>query len=260
MSLEKTHAIIEIDSADRTKGSIDDFEIILKHPIYLNRDRQYFVRWENLRLPTSYYNIDSSYNTLKITEDPAGSPSTWSITIDEGNYTINELLVVLRDALDDASTKSNTYTLTISDKTGKVTISSSTTQFKIVSSDSTLNHPLGFESNTDYTSSTIGAAARTLISPNHIVMNIKRYIKINSDLASNNHYSKDLIEPIGCIVPITEARSTIQYYGNTTGYKVKMDNRHNIKHIGIYVRDSNGKKVNFNGVNWNAELVIYEWR
>ena len=67
MSLEKTHAIIEIDSSDRTSGSINDFEIILKHPIYLNRERQYFVRIENIRLPTSFYNIDSNYNTLQKT-------------------------------------------------------------------------------------------------------------------------------------------------------------------------------------------------
>ncbi len=255
MSLEKTHCIIEIDSADRTKGEINDFEIVLKHPVYLNRDRQYFVRFENIRLPTSFYNIDKNYNTLKITEDPSGSPTTWSITIDEGNYTINELLVELTGKLDDASNGLNEYTLTISDKTGKVTISTNTTEFKIVGSDSSLNHPLGFEANTDYTST-----STSLTSPNHIVMNTKRYIKINSDIASNNHYSRDLIENIGCVVPITEARSTIQYYDNSTGYKSKMDNRHNIKHIGLYVRDSNNKKVDFNGVNWNCELVIYEWR
>lgn len=258
MSLEKTHCIIEIDSADRTKGEINDFEIVLKHPVYLNRDRQYFVRFEGIRLPTSFYNIDKNYNTLKITEDPSGSPSTWSITIDEGNYTINELLVDLKDKLESTSIssgKSNVYTLTISDKTGKITITTNTTEFKIVGSDSSLNNPLGFEENTDYTS-----ISKSLISPNHIVMNTKRYLKINSDISSNNHYSRDLIEPIGCIVPITEARSTIQYYSNSTGYKSKMDNRHNIKHIGVYVRDSNNKKVNFNGVNWNCELVIYEWR
>ena len=88
MSLEKTHAIIEIDSSDRTKGSINNFEIILKHPIYLNRDRQYFVRIENIRIPTSFYNIDSNYNTLQITEDPSGSPATFSITVDEVNHLV----------------------------------------------------------------------------------------------------------------------------------------------------------------------------
>lgn len=255
MSLDKTHCIIEIDSNDRTKGEINDFEIILKHPVYLNRDRQYFCRIENIRIPTSFYNIDSNYNTLQITEDPAGTPATFSVTVDEGNYTINELLAELKTLLDAGTQKSNTYTLSIDDITGKCTISTDTTEFQIIGANSLLNKPLGFVENTDYTSS-----SRTLTSINHISMSTKRYIKINSDITSNNHYSKDFIEPIGVVVPITESRSTIQYYGNENGYKVKMENKHSIKHISFNVRDGNNNKIDFNGINWNAELVLYEFR
>ena len=257
MSLEKTHAIVEIDSSDRTKGSISDFEIILKHPIYLNRERQYFVRIENIRLPTSFYNIDSNYNTLQITEDPSGSPLTFSVTVDEGNYTINELLAELKTLLDAGTLKSNTYTFTVDDISGKIGISTDTTQFKIIGANSLLNQPLGFEPNTDYTSTGV---TRSLISPNHILMSTKRYIKINSDMTSNNHYSRDFIEPIGVVVPITESRSTIQFFSNDNGYKVKMENKHSIKHLSFNIRDGNNNKVDFNGINWNAEMVIYEFR
>ena len=261
MSLEKTHAIIEIDSSQRTKGTIDDFEVILNHPIYLNKDRQYFVRIEGIRFPTSFYIIDSNYNTLRITTNTGdASPYTFDITIDEGNYTITELLVELKTLLDAASLLGggfdNVWTLNINDKTGKVTISTNTTDFKIVGANSLLNRPLGFEPNTDYTS----GVDRILTSANHINMSTKRYIKINSDITSNNHYSKEFIEPIGCIVPITEARSTIQYYANDNGYKVKMANKHNIKHLSFNIRDGNNNKVDTNGVEWNAELVIYEFR
>ena len=255
MSLDKTHCIIEVDSNDRTKGDINNFEIILKHPVYLNRDRQYFCRIQNIRLPTSFYNIDSNYNTLQVTEDPSGSPATFSVSVDEGNYTINELLVELKTLLDAATLKSNTYTLTIDDTTGKVTITTDTTEFKIIGANSLLNKALGFETNTDYTS-----GSRSLISPNHISMSTKRYIKINSDITSNNHYSRDFIEPIGVLVPITESRSTIQYFSNSTGYKVKMENKHHIKHISFNVRDGNNNMVDFNGINWNCEIVVYEWR
>ena len=255
MSLEKTHAIIEIDSSVRTRGTIDDFEIILKHPIYLNRERQYFVRIENIRLPTSFYNIDSNYNTLQITEDPLGAPLTFSVTVDEGNYTINELLAELKLLLDAATLKTNTYTFTIDDTTGRVGILTDTTDYKIVGLNSLLNQPLGFEPSTDYTST-----SRSLTSPNHILMSTKRYIKINSDITSNNHYSRDFIEPIGVVVPITESRSTIQFFGNDAGYKVKMENKHSIKHLSFNIRDGNNNKVEFNGINWNAEMVIYEFR
>ena len=159
--------------------------------------------------------------------------------------------------MDAATNKSNTFTFTVDDVTGKISISADTTQFKIIGANSLLNEPLGFLSNTDYTSTGV---TRNLTSPNHILMSTKRYIKINSDITSNNHYSRDFIEPIGVVVPITESRSTIQYYSNSTGYKIKMESKHSIKHISFNVRDGNNKKVDFNGINWNAELVCYEFR
>ena len=253
--MEKTHAILEIDSRERTKGTIDNFEIILKNPIYLNRDRQYFCRIENVRLPTSFYNIDSNYNTLQIREDPSGTPATFSVSVSVGNYTINELLTELNTLLDAGTQKSNNYTLSVDDITGKVTISTDTTDFEIIGSNSTLSLPLGFNVNTNYTSTT-----RSLTSPNHVLLSTKRYLKINSDLTSNNHYSRDKIEPIGVVVPITESRSTIQYYQNTMGYKTKMENLHHIKHFSFVVRDGNNNPVDFNGIDWNAEFVIYEYR
>lgn len=253
--MEKTHAIIEIDSRERTSGTIDNFEIILKNPVYLNRNRQYFCRMENIRIPTSFYNIDSNYNTIQITEDPAGTPSTWTVTIAEGNYTISELLSELNTQFDTSSTKSNDFGLDIDDITGKVTITSNTTEFKIVGANTTLSLPLGFVSGTDYTSSSL-----SLTAPNHVLMSTKRYLKINSDLTSNNHYSRDKIEPIGVVVPVTQSRSTIQYYENSMGYKTKMENLHHIKHFRFDIRDGNNKSVDFNGIDWNAEFVIYEYR
>ena len=73
MSLDKTHAIVEIDSVKRTSGTISNFEMILNTPIEFKRKkaRQYFMRIENIKIPTSFYNISSSFNTLKITEDPS---------------------------------------------------------------------------------------------------------------------------------------------------------------------------------------------
>ena len=112
---------------------------------------------------------------------------------------INELLTELKTLLDDGTLKSNTYTFTVDDITGKVGISTDATDYKIVGLNSLLNQPLGFEPNTDYTSTGV---TRSLISPNHILMSTKRYIKINSDITSNNHYSRDFIEPIGVVVGV----------------------------------------------------------
>ena len=257
MSLEKTHCIVEIDSRERYSGTINQFEIRLNYPIDLNRNRQYFCRMENIRKPTSFYNIDSNYNKLVVIENTGGTADTLTITVDEGNYTINELLTELKTLLDTASQNSNTYTFTIDDITGKVTISTNTTDFKIDGTASTMMLPLGFSEGTDYTSS---GSPNTLTSVNHIIMSTKRYLKIDTNLTSNNHYTASSIERIGCVVPITESRSTIQYYSNDNGYKTKMEKKHHIKDLSFEVKDGNNKPVDFNGVDWNAELVIYEAR
>ena len=62
--MEKTHAILEVDSRLRDGGSIGEFGVIFQTPIDLNRNRQYFMRVENVRIPTSFYNMNSNNNVL----------------------------------------------------------------------------------------------------------------------------------------------------------------------------------------------------
>ena len=256
MSLEKTHAIIEIDSALRTSGDIGNFEVILNHPVTLNRDRQYFMRIENIKLPTSFYNINSNYNTLKITEDPSGTPDAISVSVPEGNYNESELRSTLVALLNTATLNGNTYTITYDSITGKATITTDVTDFEVdsITNGSTLNKGLGFGDAT-YTST-----ALSLVSVNHVSLNFLRYVNIKSDLGSNNHYSQQNLEDIGVQLPITEGRSTIQFYDNHNGYKAKLENRHNIKHIRFVLIDNNKNVVDLNGVDWSAEVVLYEFR
>ena len=254
--MNKTHAILEIDSALRTSGSISDYEMILNHPIYLNRARQYFIRLENIKVPTSFYNINSTNNVLKITEDPAGTPDAISVTIPPGNYTESELRSTTIALLNAATLNTNTYSMSFDSITGKITITTDTTEFLVdsITNGSLINRAFGFE-DAQYTS-----ASMELISVNHISLNFVRYLNIKTDLGSNNHYSRNNLQDIGVQVPITEGRSTIQFYDNHSGYRAKMENRHNIKHLRLRILDNNNNIIDLNGVNWSAELVIYEFR
>ena len=261
MSLEKTHAIIEVDSALRTSGDIGNFEVILNHPVTLNRDRQYFMRIENVKIPTSFYNINSNYNIFRIIEDPGGADDLISVSIPVGNYNESELRATVSALLTTASLAfaGNTYTITYDSITGKMTITTNVTEFQVdsITNGSTLNRGLGF-ADAQYTSGT--ATALTLISVNHVTLNFLRYINIKSDLGSNNHYSQQNLEDIGVQIPVTEGRSTIQFYDNHNGYKAKLENRHSIKHIRFTLIDNSKNIVDFNGIDWSCEVVIYEFR
>lgn len=252
----KTHAIIEIDSRTKTSGSIDNFDVILRNPIILNRNRQYFMRVENVRLPTSFYNTNSNNNILKITEDPSGTADDVTVTIPEGNYNESELRTTIIALLNAATANSNTYNITVDDVTGKFTFTTDITEFRIesITGGSTINRQIGFLDNT-YTSSSM-----SLTSVAHISLNSRRFLTLDTGLASNNLYNKDHLKNIALHIPITEARSTVQFYNNHEGYKAKLENFHSIKHLRMRIVDADNNSVDFNGVDWSCEVVIYEFR
>lgn len=254
--MDKTHAIIEIDSTLRTSGSIENFEVILNHVVYLNRDRQYFMRLENLKIPTSFYNINSNNQVFKITEDPAGTPDDISITIPSGNYTESELRTTAVALLNSATANANTYAMAFDSITGKITITTDTTEFRVdsITNGSNINKAFGF-GDAQYTSTSM-----SLISVNHISLNFIRYLNVKSDMGSNNHYSKNNLENIGVQIPITEGRSTIQFYDNHDGYKAKLESKHSIKSIRFRIVDNNKNLIDLNGVDWSCEIVLYEFR
>ena len=258
--MEKTHAILEVDSRLRDGGTIGEFGVIFTTPIDLNRNRQYFMRVENVRIPTSFYNMTSFNNVLKVIEDPAGTPDILNdIIVPPGNYNESELrttLVALLNAESSANGNSNTYVIAFNDITGKFTITTNITDFQIqsITLGSTINRNLGLLDDV-YTS-----VSMSLISVAHIALNSARYLRLNTGLGSNNHYSKNNLENVSLHIPITEGRSTIQFYDNHEGYKAKLESFHNIKQLRMRISDADNNTVDFNGVDWSCEIVIYEWR
>lgn len=255
----KTHVALEVDSNKRTTGSIGSFNYHINRPITFNRRRQYFVRLEDIKLPITYYNINSTNNTFIIEEDNGVSQVDLSVSVPSGNYQPSELLTELQTLLNANTNQVNTYTLNKSDITGKVSIvfTGGSTQItvKALSYGSTLNTILGFD-NTDRTT----ADSVILYSPNHVIFSPVRFLRIETDITSSNYYTKDSNKRIGAMVPITELRGNIQLYDNHDGPLYQFSNTHNITNIDFKVVDQDNNVIDFNGVDWSCLLVIYEWR
>lgn len=255
----KTHVVLEVDSAERSRGVPGNFELLLKRHITFNKQRQYFMRLENIRVPISYYNINSTNNVFRVEEDNGVSQTVIVATIPQGNYIISELLDELETQLNAATTQSNTYTLNKSNITGKVSISftggSTTITVQTITSGSTLNTILGFEDATYSTTDSV-----ILVAPNHALLSPIRYLLIESSITSSNYYSVNHQKRIGVKVPVIELRENVQLFLNDNGPRFKVDNYHSLHKLDFRVVDNLGNQIDFNGVDYSFELVIYEWR
>lgn len=94
--------------------------------------------------------IDSSNNTIRFSED--GGNSYNDVTIPSGIYTRDELAVVLKKALEDANTTSDTYTISYSTATKKYTIQNDAGNINSIILDwtnttTTVENIFGFNSN-----------------------------------------------------------------------------------------------------------------
>jgi hypothetical protein len=99
-------------------------------------------------IPNSWYNLSAIIGNNKLRFGETGDAEIKTLTIPDGNYSIDELMSEVKKQLDANSTNSCTYTLTYSEITNKVTIthdkkSTVETTFNFLSTD-TIRRFLGF--------------------------------------------------------------------------------------------------------------------
>lgn len=97
------------------------------------------VEFKAITFPLSFYAIDSYNNSFKLEEDDSGS--WYDVTLTPGNYNISQFETEVKTQLEVESAahmNSRTYTVSISQITGKITISISSGTFSI--SFETANH------------------------------------------------------------------------------------------------------------------------
>ena len=277
MSLMEPFISIQVNSKDRDNGNIEDFYILLSHQIKFNQSgkKSYFLRLENVMIPKTFYDIDSTNNVFQVLEeDGVGGYDTITITIPEGNYTITELLTQLESDLDTDTMNANAYTLAYDDINNLISFeytgaTSADVIVDTIANGSTLNALLGFGKDTTTLQTINGVALTdttqtflTTVSqdaPYVVDLDTKSYIEIITDITSNNFYDKDIQKHIGVVVPINVDRNEKQYYANHEGHMTKLNSKSPLSKISLKLIDEYDNTIDLNGVDWSLEVNIYQF-
>lgn len=261
-TIYRVHSVIIVEDEGRNEESSisrTNFNYNLTQPVnFFKRgdDYEYYVRMENVRIPISFYNINSNYDTYGWTGSATGV-ITFNIT--NGNYTIDELILEVQTQMNLLDT--NTYTITYDEITQKVSIASDGVEdVSVLVGDGW--QTLGF----NLTETITGVA--TMVGSNVAYTNTMRHLKLMVDnLVSNNVYANQLgtdkstvLQRVSLIIPITQTRNEFQFYDNHDGYFIKLPRMSRIGDLHIKLVDALNNPVNLNNVPWGFECVIYKYK
>lgn len=184
-------------------------------------------------IPSSFYNINSSNNKIKI-----GS-TIFSIT--EGNYNINDLITTI-------NTQTNTALLMLfsyNSITNKTTvINNGGTSQVITLSASPLLWVLGFEKQYTITLTTLTSST----SPNCVnLLNIPRLFIRSSAIDAGNYSDETESQDVLAVIPNTACINGIIHYTNFNGIKHLVELQ-NLTNFDIFITDDDRNEIDFNGV------------
>ena len=184
-------------------------------------------------IPSSFYNINSSNNKIKI-----GS-TIFSIT--EGNYNINDLITAINTQTNTALLVSLAYN-SITNKT-TITNNGGTSQV-ITLSASTLLWVLGFERQYTITLTTLTSST----SPNCVnLLNIPRLFIRSSAIDAGNYSDETESQDVLAVIPNTACINGVIHYTNFNGIKHLVELQ-NLSNFDIFITDDDRNEIDFNGV------------
>jgi len=264
--MKKTHVILNYRSDVRSFGTNNEPIVVYKKPITfekLNKGRQYALRLENMILPTSFYQVTSSYYTFEVIETNGVTPYTVTINITQGNYNATELAAEVETKLTAASIGNHNaeYVVAFDAITGKMNISysgGSATSVTVQSqTTSTLNPFMGFGEVGSTTTTTFGPTGTD--GPNQVNLTVIDYIDIElTNIASHNHFSKDRQINIGARINISEERGDKIQVDNHMGIMVRYSANTKFTRVKTKLLDPYGNSVDLNGVPFSFQMVFYE--
>ena len=260
--MEKTHIIMDLKSDIRSKGDSNKFTTIpnRKLEFFKINTKKYAVRLENIIIPTSFYQIDSNYNTFRVEEDTGVTQNIITFTIPEGNYTAAEIIAELESKLDTNTAQANDYVVAFDEKTGKITISysggASTTITVQSQTTSTLNPYIGFGEVGSSTTTALAPAGTE--APFGVNLNLRDYLNIDTSVESHNHMDLFGTLNVGVRVPVSQERGDKVYFLNDNGYKIRYQSSNKISSIQCRVVDAYDNEIDFQGLPYSFQMVFYE--
>ena len=244
-------SILHIDSRDRDRGNIHDFTVKLE----LHRTEIKFIELLQVEIPNVIPSVRENFNNKLYFEDTAGNSRT--TTVFEGNYTITELMKVIKDRMNgfsngvfDLSYHSNTYKIKIEcDSNFKLFLSNQT---------NSIWNMLGFTGTTDLTGADYYIADTVFdLSGNH-------YIYLKSDLiqgclgdrvmTTNNAVHRSFLSCL-CKIPIRTSFGEIEHFQNPTKIIYKVDHKH-ISSMSFQLQDNNGNPLELSR-DYSISLILY---
>jgi len=245
-------------------NNLDGHKIyLLEQEISSRKDERLLLFLKKVFLPFSFYTLSSSQknNILDITETNSSGSITYFITIPDGNYNINDLIITIKSLLEATTQKNFKYTITYNKSTGKVS-------FKILSGTSPTNatllfssggnskfsvrNILGFnETDVSFTTSSSTTSQKIVdmadgLDSIHIKSNL-----VGSNIRSTNAEGGELL-----LVPVDLEPFSIIYF-DEGGLPFKhLLSQENIKRIEIKMTDANDNIIDFNQIPYTLILQV----
>lgn len=232
--------VVVVNSLNRSSGNSSNFTIDISSQ--LRQEVGYdSVSLLKFSCPKSYYLIDSTNDTIIVTES-----TTTSLVIAHGNYSFGTMQTYLTTLL---QTLQYTYVVIADRSTGQFVFQVSNNSNQPIFSFSNTNSPyniLGFDQQSYQFSS------NKLISPNVVNFQHTSTIQLACDLT-------DRVILSNIVTTVVQDFGVITYVEPSPQFASRPLNKSNVRTVNFYLIDGNtGKLINLNGLNFNFVIAFYK--
>ena len=261
-----------LNSQNRTTGTSSDYVLSLFKPIILTSPNNYFtVRIGSVELPYAFPLITNENNTVDFTFVRQSVTTTSTITIDNGNYNILNLLDLIANKL-----QAQIYTLTnylikfnftYERITGKATFAFGETSSGISLSVTIQNNSpvfmtcIGFVNAFTFTYNSPSVSSPATSTQNvNVTQNTAVYIRSDALAQTTNYENIVAKSNISNILGKVQLSSTPQSYilwTNPNDLEIEINNRV-IDTMDIYLGTSTSYTLDLGNLNWSMRMTIHE--
>lgn len=201
---------------------------------------------KSIAVPFTYYGVNSSNNALRF-EEPIGGAAT--ATIPPGNYSATSIASELATQLNATSPVGNTYNVTYSATTGRLTINNTTGTFRILSTSTTAQNILGLASSQfdgAFVASIEGSYVISITGPTRIYITCT---KVNDTI--QNGRSSSVLVPL--IVDVNWGEVIVNTSDLGFSHNIELSTLSSLT-FGIQYED--GSYVDLNNQDWSMVLEL----
>ena len=240
--MEKIQIVLNSKTANQYLNNKTTDCIFILPKIDVKRRHKAYISVIDASIPYSFYNVNSTNNTLNYTLNSI----PYSLTITKANYNIRTLISFLQSNLEPG------FTITYNSSTNKLQFTHSTYDFSF-SNTSTCFELLGFEDNITYYSdsltllSTIGI---NLFTVRNVLIASSNFVLNNINSATPNKAS------IITSVPVDVNAGSIINYKNINNIKSLVHDIHNINTLHVQLLDQDADVLELNGLHWSLNLLL----